>query len=134
MERDLTNKTILIVQGALLAGPELKDVLSRSGARVYLTTSEINAFNLLRRIHFDGVLLDQGLHNVAFDLCSVLHELGVPYIFCNAPHRLQKPAALSRDAKHAARRLDNIISSQPTLRIEHLKKKQSTTEGRTAMG
>lgn len=112
MERNLADKTILIVQGSLLAGPELQDALGRAGARVHLTTNVINAFSLLRRIQFDGALLDQGLHNVAFDLCGELRDLGVPYIFCDAPHRLQKPATLRRNAEHAVWQLDEIISSR----------------------
>jgi hypothetical protein len=112
MELNLSGKTILIVQGSLLAGPELRDAFGRSGARVYLTANAINAFSLLRRVRIDGAVVDQGLHNAAFDLCSELQELKVPYICCAAPHQLQKPAARTRDANHAVWRLGDIIASR----------------------
>jgi hypothetical protein len=60
MERNLTDKTILIVQGSLLAGPDIEAAFSRSGARVHLTTNLINAFSLLRRVRFDGALTRTG--------------------------------------------------------------------------
>ena len=113
MERNLTGKTILIVQGSLLAGPELKEAFGRSGAPVYLTTNVINAFSLLRRTRFDGAVVDQGLHNAAFDLCSELQDLGIPYICSAAPHRLQKPSARKQDADHAVWRLADLISGGP---------------------
>jgi hypothetical protein len=112
MERNLTDKTILIVQGSLLAGPDVEAAFSRSGARVHLTANVINAFSLLRRIRFDGAVVDQGLHNAAFDLCSELQDLEIPYISCAAPHQLQKPAARKRDADHAVWRLGEMISTQ----------------------
>jgi hypothetical protein len=111
MTRNVSGKTVLIVQGSLLSGSDLEDAFTRSGARVYLTTNIISAFGLLRRIRFDGAVVDQGLHNAAFDLCSELHDVGVPYICCASPHRLQKPGARIREAEHAVRRLDDIISS-----------------------
>jgi NAD(P)-dependent dehydrogenase (short-subunit alcohol dehydrogenase family) len=104
-DRDLGGRTILIVEGSLLAGTELADAFHRAGAHVHLTTNIINAFNLLRRERFDGAVVDQGRHNEAFDLCSELKDLGVPYVCCTAPHRLQKIAMRTRDADHAVRQL-----------------------------
>lgn len=124
MERDLSGKTILIVEGSLLAGGELAEALSRCGARVHLTTNFINAFSLLRRISFDGAVIDQGLHNEAFDLCSELRELGIPYICCSAPHRLHRPTARKRDADQVVWRLDDIISSRTDLQTGHCAIKQ----------
>ncbi len=112
MERDLSGKTILIVEGSLLAGGELAAVLSKCGARVHLTTNFINAFSLLRRIPFDGAVVDRGLHNEAFDLCSELRELDIPYICCNAPHRLQKAASRKSDANHTLSRLGDMLASR----------------------
>ena len=112
MERNLNGKTILIVEGSLLAGAELAEAFGRAGARVYLTTNMINAFSLLRRMQFDGALIDQGLHNEAFDLYGELQELGITYICCAAPHRLQKTAGRKRDADHAVWRLDSEILAQ----------------------
>jgi hypothetical protein len=117
MGHNLTGKKILVVQGSLLAGAELKDAFDRSGARVYHTHSVINAFNLLRRIRFDGAVVDQGLHNAAFDLCSELHDLRTPYICCAAPHRLQEASARVRDADHAVWRLADIIASRADIPI-----------------
>ena len=113
MERNLIGKAILIVQGSLLAGSELENAFGRSGARIYLTSNMISAFDLLRRIRFDGAVVDQGLHNAAFDLCSELQDLGIPYICSAAPHRLQKPAARRQDADHAVWRLGDMILSGP---------------------
>lgn len=61
-DRDLGGKSILIVEGSLLAGAELADVFRRAGAHVHLTTNIINAYNLLRREAFDGAVVDQGRH------------------------------------------------------------------------
>lgn len=108
-DRDLGGKTILIVEGSLLAGAELADAFHRAGAQVHLTTNIINAFNLLRREQFDGAVVDQGRHNEAFDLCGELKDLAVPYICCVAPHRLQKAATKKRDADHAVRQLAGKI-------------------------
>ena len=48
MERNLSGKNVLIVQGSLIAGSELKDAFERAGARVYITGNLISALNLLR--------------------------------------------------------------------------------------
>ena len=112
MDRDLGGKTILIVEGSLLAGAELADAFRRAGADVHLTTNIINAFNLLRREPFDGAVVDQGRHNEAFDLCSELRDLGIPYIGCVAPHRLQRAAMRARDAEHIVGQLQNKIFEQ----------------------
>ena len=84
MEPNLSGKAILIVEGSLLAGEELADACCRSGARVQLTANIINAFGLLKRIPFDGAVIDRALHNEAYDLCSELRELSIPYICCSA--------------------------------------------------
>ena len=105
MERSLSGKKILIVEGSLLAGQELEEAFIRTGAQVYLTGNIISAFGLLRSVHFDGAVIDQGLHNEAFDLCSDLRELGIPDVCCTAPHRLQAPAVRTRDAGRVIRRL-----------------------------
>ena len=111
-DRDLGGKTILIVEGSLLAGAELADAFHRAGADVHHTPNIINAFNLLRREQFDGAVVDQGRHNEAFDLCGELKDLAVPYICCIAPHRLQKTAVRARDADHAVRQLASKIFGQ----------------------
>jgi hypothetical protein len=124
MPHNLSGKNILIVEGSLLAVRELKEAFDRSGAQVYLTANAINAFSLLRRIRFDGAVIDQGLHNEAFDLCSELHDLGVPYICCTAPHQLQNLATRKRDAEHAVWRLDNIVLSRADLRTGYFETNQ----------
>lgn len=111
-DRDLGGKTILIVEGSLLAGAELADAFHRAGAQVHLTTNIINAFNLLRREPFDGAVVDEGRHNEAFDLCSELRDLGVPYIGCVAPHRLQRATMRARDAEHVVGQLQSKIFEQ----------------------
>ena len=95
----LGGKTILIVQGSLLAGSELEEVFQGFGAHVYLASGVTSAFELLRRMRFDGAVIDRGLHNAAVDLCSELQELGIPYMFCAEPHRLQRPSLRPQDAE-----------------------------------
>ena len=112
MDHDFGGKTILIVEGSLLAGAELADAFRGAGADVHLTTNIINAFNLLRREPFDGAVVDQGRHNEAFDLCSELRDLGIPYIGCVAPHRLQRAAMRARDAENVVGQLQSMISNQ----------------------
>ena len=115
MEPNLCGKTILVVEGSLLAGSELAESFGRCGARVHLTANLINAFSLLRRTHFDGAVIDHGLHNEAFDLCTELRDLDVPYICCNAPHRLQRAASRKSDADHALWRLGDMLASRADL-------------------
>ena len=124
MERNLSGKTILIVKGSLLAGEKLAEALSRCGARVHLTSNVINAFSLLRRMPFDGAVVDQGLHNEAFDLCSELREFDIPYFCCSAPHRLHTPAARKRDADQTVWRLSDSISSRIDLQMGYSTIKQ----------
>jgi hypothetical protein len=127
-DRDLGGKTILIVEGSLLSGAELADAFHRAGAHVHLTTNIINAFNLLRREQFDGAVVDQGRHNEAFDLCSELKYLAVPYICSIAPHRHQKTAMRKRDADHAVRQLASKIFAQietpPALRRQRTRQER----------
>lgn len=110
MERSFSGKNILVVEGSLLTGQELEQAFIRAGARVYLTTNIISAFGLLRAVHFDGAVIDQGLHNEAYNLCCELRELGIPEICCAAPHHLQASAARQRGAEHVVRRLDERIA------------------------
>ena len=70
MDMNLAGRNILIVQGSLIAGAELKDAFTRSGAHVYITGNLISAFHLLERKAFYGAVVDQGLHNEAFDVCA----------------------------------------------------------------
>ncbi len=115
MAPNLSGKAILIVEGSLLAGAELADALGRCGARAHLTANVINAFSLLRRSRFDAAVIDHGLHNEAFDLCLELRDLGIPYISCKAPHKLQRAASLKRDADHAVWRLGDMIATRTAL-------------------
>jgi len=111
MDRNLSGKNILIVQGSLLAGPELEDAFARSGARVYLTGNTISAYDLLRRVSFEGAVIDKGLHNEAFDLCRELQALGIPYQCCSSPHRLHRASARQRDAERVVLELENRIAT-----------------------
>jgi hypothetical protein len=111
MESKLSGKNILIVQGSLIASSELRDAFTRSGAHVYVTGNLISALDLLQRKRFDGAVVDQGLHNEAFDLCDELQALNIPYISCNSPHRLQGLSARKKDSEYAVWRLANVMSS-----------------------
>ena len=112
MENTVKGKNILIVQGSLLAGSELRDALVRAGAHAYLTCNLISAFELVQKHRFDGAVIDRGLHNEAFDLCAELQDLGVPYVCCAAPHRLQGLSTRERDADHAVWKLGSVIAAE----------------------
>lgn len=134
MAPHLGGKTILIVQGSLLAGAELADAFEENGARVHLTSNCINAFDLLRRIKFDGAVIDQGLHNEAFDLCSELRDLAIPYMCCAAPHRLHKLATRKRDADHAVWRMVDVMSKEDRLGAVYAGIGQPRHESLTVIG
>jgi hypothetical protein len=109
MESKLAGKHILIVKGSLLADAELRDALVRQGARVSITGNLVSAFDLVGRKDFDGAVVDHGLHNEAFDLCTEFQALSIPYISASTPHRLQGLAARERDADVTVERLANIL-------------------------
>jgi hypothetical protein len=127
MDHNLSGKKILIVQGSSLAGAELMDAFDNAGARIYLTTNIISAFDLLRRIRFDGAVVDKGLHNVAFELCSELQELKTPYICCTKPHQLQKPADRLQEAAHGVWRIADMIESRPLCEGNHSEQTAATS-------
>jgi len=110
MQESLNGKKILIVKGSLIASDELQEALASEGARPFLAHNVSHAFELVERIKFDGVMVDHGLHNEAFDLCTELQAGDIPYISCNAPHRLQGWQARKRDAEHAVWKLAHVLS------------------------
>jgi DNA-binding response OmpR family regulator len=105
----LTGKHILILKGSLIADAHLRDTLMREGAKVTVTANIVTAFDLVNRKHFDGAVVDHGLHNEAFDFCTELQALSIPYISANTPHRLQGLEARERDAKATVHRLVNVL-------------------------
>ncbi len=109
MENRLSGKKILIIKGSLLSDVELRDALVRLGAKVTVTNTVTMAFELVGRKRFDGAVVDHGLHNEAFDLCTDLQALDIPYISANAPHRLQGLDARERTADAMAQRLANLM-------------------------
>jgi hypothetical protein len=115
MELNLTGRNVLIVEGSSVASDALNDAFNRAGARVYLTGKVITAFDLVQRVRFDGAVLDQGIHNEVFELCEELRESGIPYICCNAPHRLQGMDARRHDAEHAVWRLHSMMQRNEVL-------------------
>lgn len=114
----LASKTILVFEGSLLSSAELKQALEDAGAAVCVTTNLISAFNLLARMRFDGAVLDQAMHNEAFDLCSELRCLDTPYVCCNAPHRLQGGAARQAAAQRAVEKLSRLMLEDSELEVE----------------
>ena len=112
MESKFAGKNILIVKGSLLADAELRDALVRQGAKVSITGNLVSAFDLVGRKHFDGAVVDHGLHNEAFDLCTEFQALSIPYISASTPHRLQGLAAREREAEVTVQRLANILDVQ----------------------
>lgn len=112
METAIQGKRVLLVQGSSLASDELFDALCEAGAKPYPTSNLLNAFTLVERVSFDAALIDQGLHNEAFDLCAELQERGIPYVSCAGPHRLQGPAARRQEAQYAIWRLGALIGTE----------------------
>jgi DNA-binding response OmpR family regulator len=106
----LNGKNILIVEGSLIATAELQEALHQEGARPFLAHNLAAAFELVQRIRLDAAVIDQGLHNEAFDLCAELQAADIPYISCTAPHRLQGWMARKRDAEHAVWKLGHVLS------------------------
>lgn len=111
MKENFSDKTVLIVQGSLLSGVDIEAALKAAGAQVYVTGNVISAFNLLRRHWFDGAVIDQGLHNAAFDLCDELSDLGIPYVCCSEPHQLQSASVRQGMTKRTMLRLYEVISN-----------------------
>lgn len=110
MQPNLLGKKILIVQGSLLSARELEAALFKEGAKVQTVTNMISAFWVIERHTFDGAVIDKGLYNQAFDLCTELQALDVPYIACGAPHDLQKLSAKKRDTQQVVATLMNKMS------------------------
>lgn len=106
----LHGKNILIVEGSLIAPAELQEALYQEGARPFLAHNLSAAFELVKRVRLDAAIVDQGLHNEAFDLCAEFQAADIPYISCAAPHRLQGWAARKRDAEHAIWKLGHVLS------------------------
>jgi hypothetical protein len=110
MHGTLLGKNILIVEGSVIATPEVQEALHQEGARAFIAHKVAAAFELLRRLRFDGAILDQGLHNEAFDLCEALQAKNIPYISCVIPHRLQSWRARKSDAEHTVWKLAHVLS------------------------
>jgi hypothetical protein len=106
----LYGKNILIVEGSLIATAELQEALHLNGGRPFLAHNLRAAFELVKRIRLDAAIIDQGLHNEAFDLCAEFHAADIPYISCKAPHRLQGWASRKRDAEHVVWKLAHVLS------------------------
>jgi DNA-binding NarL/FixJ family response regulator len=132
MDVKLTDKKILIVEGSMLSTAELREAFVEAGAQVYVTGKILTAFDMLNRHAFDGVVVDQGMHNEAFDLCEELRDQRVPFICCNAPHRLQGLSARRNDAEFAAWRLASMIVSRDDLIEAHMSPRSGTPEVRTS--
>jgi hypothetical protein len=114
----LIGKKILLVEGSLIASEELRDALHLAGATPFVAHNVSAAFHLVERIKFDGVILDYGLHNEAFDLCTELQAADIPYVCCQAPHRLQGWNTRKRDAEHAVWKLAHVLSRPDTVMKE----------------
>lgn len=110
MHEVLNGKKVLIVEGSLIASGDLQEALHQQGARPFIAHNVTAAFALVERIKFDGVIVDYGLHNEAFDFCTELQAVDIPYVSCKAPHRLQGWQARKRDAEHAAWKLAHVLS------------------------
>ena len=109
--KKMAGTNVLIVQGSMLDGYRLSAAFKRAGKTPYLTANLISAYELMRRVRFDGAVIDSGLHNEAYDLCTELQAFDTPYICCQAPHRLQGPILRNREAESAVRRLSLLLTT-----------------------
>ena len=112
MRNELADKHVLLIKGSLLCDRELSHCLTQSGAKVSTVTNLISAFTLLDRARFDAAIIDQGQHNAAFDLCTELQSLDVPYLFCNSPNKLQGDATRHREANKIVAKLADVLSRE----------------------
>ena len=106
----LIGKKILVVEGSLIATEDLQETLHQEGASAFVAHNVSAAFHIVERIKFDGVILDYGLHNEAFDLCTELQAADIPYVSCRAPHRLQGWTTRKCEAEHAVCKLAHVLS------------------------
>jgi hypothetical protein len=107
----LKDKRILVVTGSLLAAEELHRKLAGHGARVFMSGNLVSVYELLRRHTFSAAVLDQSLHNEAYDLCTELEAFDVPYVWSREPERLADPATRQHQASHTVTRLVHAIGS-----------------------
>jgi DNA-binding response OmpR family regulator len=131
MTTDLSGKKILIVEGSLVSVPELRSALVEAGARVCVARTIESAFNLVGRIRFDAAVVDQALHNMAFDLCTEFQAFDIPYIHCNAPNRLQGLSARESDAQRVVCKLAHVMSCIQIDDAEYIRAAHSARELRT---
>jgi CheY-like chemotaxis protein len=114
----LNGKKILVVEGSLIATEDLQEMLLQAGAAPFVAHNVSAAFHLVERIKFDGVILDHGLHNEAFDLCTELQAADIPYVSCRAPHRLQGWTTRKREAEYAVWKLGHVLSRAHAMETE----------------
>jgi hypothetical protein len=112
MQADLCDKKVLLAAGSLLSDPDLYAALTGEGAQVTAARSVRTAMQSLTASQIDGAVIDHGLHNEAFDLCVELRERGIPYIYANAPHRLQEEASRRADAARVATKLATVMRAK----------------------
>ena len=72
----------------------------------------ISASSVIERHMFDGAVIDKGLHNQAFDLCTELQLLDVSYITCNARLTVFKSRPLNNAIPKAAANPMTAIRAQ----------------------
>ena len=128
MHEMLKGKKILIVEGSVIASAELQAALYQEGAQPFLAYNVAHAFELVKRIKLDGVIVDHGLHNEAFDLCTELRMAEIPYVSCKAPHRLQGWNARKRDAEHAVWKLAHVLSRVDEIDAEIILAEESSAQ------
>jgi hypothetical protein len=94
-----------VVTGSLLSATELRQEFARHGAVVYVSANLISVFELLRQHDFAGAVLDQSLHNEAFDVCTELRASNVPFVWSREPQRSAPPTIRQDKARATVARL-----------------------------
>jgi hypothetical protein len=112
MKENFAGRTILILKGATLAERALRQAFSRRGAHVIVTSNLICAFNVLQRRSVEAVVVDHSLHNEAFDFCTELQALNIPYIHASSPHRWRGFVERGEEAEAIVARVIHRIERQ----------------------
>ena len=106
----LSNHRILVVEGFLLLGADVRDALVRAGATVHVVSTVTSALTLLQRQKVTGAIIDTATDKPTQELCRMLDERDIPFMFSGFPTRHQPPSSRVAVADEAAATLANVMS------------------------
>ena len=86
----LAGQSILVVEDEPLIAMQLRQTLEDAGAHVFAATQLPHASQLARHPDLSSAVLDYRLGNGnSAAICAVLHERGVPFVFCSGYDDMQ---------------------------------------------